>query len=230
VIPIYDTIKSSTVPWVTRAIIAVNLAVFVYMALLDGNWLSFDGPRVNAFILEWAFKPATLIQNPLDAARDILVSMFMHGGLEHIVGNMLFLWIFGDNVEDRVGHGRFLGFYLAGGVVAALTQALLGGFLAGDPSGPMLGASGAIGAVLGAYLMLYPSSQIYTIIFPLFRFFIPAYLYLPYWAVIQFVQLSSGQAGVALWAHIGGFLFGLIAVRFLAGPEPDFITRGRFGR
>jgi membrane associated rhomboid family serine protease len=230
VIPIYDTIKSSSVPWVTRAIIVVNLAVFVYMALLDGNWLSFDGPRVNAFILEWAFKPATLIQNPLDAVRDILVSMFMHGGLEHIVGNMLFLWIFGDNIEDRLGHARFLGFYLAGGVVAALTQAVLGGFLAGNAAGPMLGASGAIGAVLGAYLMLYPASQIYTIIFPLFRFFIPAFLYLPYWAVIQFVQLSSGQAGVALWAHIGGFLFGVIAVRFLAGSEPDFIARGRFGR
>ncbi len=229
-IPIYDTVKSSTVPWVTRAIIVVNLAVFVYMALLDGRWLSFDGPRVNAFILEWAFKPATLIQNPLDAVRDIFASMFMHGGLEHIVGNMLFLWIFGDNIEDRLGHARFLGFYLAGGVVAALTQAVLGGFLAGNAAGPMLGASGAIGAVLGAYLMLYPASQIYTIIFPLFRFFIPAYLYLPYWAVIQFVQLSSGQAGVALWAHIGGFLFGVIAVRFLAGSAPDFIARGRFGR
>jgi membrane associated rhomboid family serine protease len=157
-LPLYDSIRSERTPWVMRAIILVNVLVYVYMALLNQNWLEFNSNRIEAFILTWAFKPITLVSNPPDAAIDIFTSMFMHGGLLHLAGNMLFLWIFGDNIEDRLGHGRFLVFYLAAGIAAALTQGILGGFATGDTQSPMLGASGAIGGVLGAYLMLYPRS------------------------------------------------------------------------
>jgi membrane associated rhomboid family serine protease len=228
VIPIYDTIRSSRPAWVTKSLIVVNVLVYIFMANLAGNWVVFNTEPVERFILEYAFKPVSLITNPLDGAADILTSMFMHGGLEHIVGNMLFLWIFGDNIEDRLGHGRFLLFYLLAGVFAALTQAILGGFLGGNAASPMLGASGAIGGVLGGYLMLHPTSRIYTVIFPLFRFFVPAYVYLPYWVVVQFVMLSTGQPGIAIWAHIGGFVCGLIAVRLMGSTPVDFVTRNRW--
>ena len=225
-LPLYDSIRSQRTPWVTRAIILVNVLVYVYMALLNQNWLEFDSRRIEAFILTWAFKPITLVSNPPDAAIDIFTSMFMHGGLLHIAGNMLFLWIFGDNIEDRLGHGRYLVFYLAAGIAAALAQGTLGGFLVGQIDYPMLGASGAIGGVLGAYLMLYPSSRIITLIF-LFRVAIPAFLYLPFWAYMQFASLSRGDSGVALWAHIGGFVFGFLIVRLMAPSQVLIPSRRR---
>jgi membrane associated rhomboid family serine protease len=225
-LPLYDSIRSQRTPWVTRAIILVNVLVYVYMALLNQNWLEFNSNRVEAFILTWAFKPITLVSNPPDAAIDIFSSMFMHGGLLHIAGNMLFLWIFGDNIEDRLGPGRFLVFYLAAGIAAALTQGILGGFLIGQTDYPMLGASGAIGGVLGAYLMLYPTAKIISLIF-LFRVAIPAFLYLPYWAFMQFASLSRGDSGVALWAHIGGFVFGFLIVRLMIPSQVLIPSRRR---
>jgi membrane associated rhomboid family serine protease len=226
-LPLYDSIRSQRIPWVTRAIILVNVLVYVYMALLNQNWLEFESNRIEAFILTWAFKPITLVSNPPDAAMDMITSMFMHGGLLHIAGNMLFLWIFGDNIEDRLGHARFLLFYLAAGIAAALAQGILGGFLIGQTDYPMLGASGAIGGVLGAYLMLYPGSRIITLIF-LFRVAIPAFLYLPFWAYMQFASLSRGDTGVALWAHIGGFVFGFLIVRLMAPSQVLIPSRRRW--
>ena len=225
-LPLYDSIRSQRTPWVMRAIILVNVLVYVYMALLNQNWLEFNSNRIEAFILTWAFKPITLVSNPPDAAIDMFTSMFMHGGLLHIAGNMLFLWIFGDNIEDRLGHGRFLVFYLGAGIAAALAQGILGGFLIGQTDYPMLGASGAIGGVLGAYLMLYPTAKIISLIV-FFRVAIPAFLYLPFWAYMQFASLSRGDSGVALWAHIGGFIFGFIIVRFMAAPPTLIPSRRR---
>ena len=213
-IPFGDTIRSRTTPIVNRLIVVVNVIVFAYMAsLASGDALTLGASAggaaaVNEFILDWAFTPAWLESDLPRALLTILTSMFMHGGLLHIGGNMLFLWVFGDNIEDHLGHAGFLAFYLLGGAVAAMTQAILGG----DPEAPMLGASGAIGAVLGAYLVLHPASGIRTFIFPIFFVVIPAFIYLPYWAFLQYRSLLAGDAGVALWAHIGGFVFGMIAV------------------
>ena len=229
-LPLYDTIRPGIAPWVNRGLVLVNVLVYAYMSLLNGNPVSFVSAGVERFILDWAFKPVTLVANPPDAAVDILSSMFMHGGPEHLLGNMLFLWIFGDNIEDRLGHGRYLAFYLLAGVAAALSQAVFGGFLTGESAAPMLGASGAIGGVLGAYLVLYPASRIVTYIFPVFRVGIPAFLYLPFWVLNQFLALSSGQSGVALWAHIGGFVFGFLAVRVMAGPKPATVPDGPYYR
>jgi membrane associated rhomboid family serine protease len=151
---------------------------------------------------------------------DIFTSMFMHAGLAHIGGNMLYLWIFGNNVEDRLGHGRYLAFYLVGGVVADLAHFLT------DPNSqiPTVGASGAIAAVLGAYLVMYPGSQIVTAI-PLGHFtrltLVPASVVLGLWFVLQFFDgvMALGGAdvgGVAVWAHIGGFVAGAVMAKLLA--------------
>jgi membrane associated rhomboid family serine protease len=227
-LPLSDTIRSGTVPVVNRIIVILNVIVYVYMAsLANFDLLSLgantgESQAVNRFILGWAFIPATLTTDPLHAAVTILSSMFMHGSLLHIGGNMLFLWVFGDNIEDRLGHVGFAVFYLLGGVAAALAQAFLGG----DPGAPTLGASGAIGAVLGAYLVLYPSSGIRTYVPPFFVFVIPAFIYLPYWAFLQYRSLQAGDAGVALWAHIGGFAFGAVAMLVLGRGAP----RDRYAR
>nr|WP_281377037.1 rhomboid family intramembrane serine protease [Deinobacterium chartae] len=139
----------------------------------------------------------------------MLTSMFLHSGWGHLLGNMWFLFIFGDNVEDRLGHFSFLVFYLVGGMIAALAQAFLGG----DPSVPMIGASGAISAVLGAYLLFYPRARILTLLFIVIFFTlirVPALFYLPYWALVQLLSSFSGQSNVAFVAHLGGFIGGLL--------------------
>jgi membrane associated rhomboid family serine protease len=155
----------------------------------------------------------------------ILTSMFLHGGWFHILGNMWFLWIFGNNVEDSMGHGRFLVFYLLGGLAAALLQ------IVSEPSSavPMVGASGAIGAVMGAYLVLYPRVRVHVLL--MLGFFvtsvaIPAVFMLGYWFLLQLASASGmfgggpgGEGGVAFWAHVGGFLFGVLAVRWFRVPE-----------
>jgi membrane associated rhomboid family serine protease len=129
----------------------------------------------------------------------------------HFVGNMWFLFVFGDNIEDRLGRVRFVLFYVLGGVAAVMAHALLN--LGSDT--PMIGASGAISAVLGAYVMLYPKAVVFSLI-GFFPVPIPAFIYLGYWALIQFIQNFSGVQGIAFWAHIGGFIFGLAAIRAFA--------------
>jgi len=223
VIPLRDTIPSRRAPVVTVALIAVNLLVFLHETAL--------GPYLPEFVHAYGLVPGRLVHwtelggNPLDPARflPLFTSMFWHGGWLHLIGNMLYLWIFGDNVEDRLGHLRYLLFYMGCGLAAALTQVAL----SPDSMLPTVGASGAIAGVLGAYLISFPRSRVVTLV-PIFIFpwivEIPAIAYLVLWFLMQLVAgvATLGQAdmgGVAWWAHIGGFVAGLLAVGFVA-PSP----------
>jgi len=212
-IPLRDTIPSATVPVVNYAIIAANVIVFLYEVSL--------GPHVEAFIFAHGLVPRDF------AFTNLVTSMFLHGGWLHLLGNMLYLYIFGDNVEDRLGHGRYLIFYLLCGMAAGSAQTLLneGSRL------PMVGASGAIAGVLGAYFLFYPGARVVTLV-PVFVFLqvfeIPAVFFLLFWFLLQFVSgvgaLHSTSGGVAFWAHVGGFVAGMVLgptmrVRRPARPE-----------
>jgi membrane associated rhomboid family serine protease len=224
-IPLSDENPTRSLPFVTYALVAINIAVFLYQIAL--------GDRVEGFIAACAFRPAELITGqdlPPPACVQppwltIFTSMFMHGGLMHIGSNMLFLWIFGNNVEDAMGHLRYLLFYLLCGVAAALVQTLFTvGFAPGDADIPNLGASGAIAGVLAAYLVLFPHARVRTLI--ILGFFIsmtrvPAVLLLGLWFLLQFFQglgaVGGGDTGgVAVWAHVGGFVAGLPLVKLFA--------------
>jgi membrane associated rhomboid family serine protease len=212
-IPLRDVIPSRSTPVVTMAIIAVNAVVFVYQFSLDDR-------QGQAFIFAWGLVPAMF------SSVNVLTSMFLHGGLMHFGGNMLYLWIFGDNVEDRMGRGRFVAFYLLCGTVAALVQT----WASPDSHVPMVGASGAIAGVMGAYFVMYPRSRIVTLI-PLFVFMqlveIPALVFLGIWFVMQFLSglgsALSPQAnisgGIAFWAHVAGFVAGVVGVYAFRRPE-----------
>ena len=223
-LPLSDRIPTVRRPVVTYALIAINIAVFVLWehagqepgldnAVADGGYFPCE---VNSSCAAPGYPwPVT-----------VLTSMFLHASWSHLLGNMLFLWIFGNNVEDRMGRPRFVAFYLAGGAVATAAQTIvtLGMGTAADAEIPNVGASGAIAAVLGAYILLYPGAAIVTWIFPVFLIPIPAVFYLGFWFVYQlFLGSSSFLApeaggGVAYFAHIGGFVFGLLTVRLLARP------------
>lgn len=227
-IPLRDNIPSSTYPVVTVSVLAINVAVFIYQLTLGANGLERFIHGTAAIPLEittltdigpWAAVPLPLT---------LVTSMFVHGGLMHIGGNMLFLWIFGDNVEDRFGHVRFLLFYLAAGVAASMTQILL------DPGStvPMVGASGAIAGVLGAYFLLFPRAQVNTlVILPLYISMVrlPALFFLGFWFFLQILNTgvssaSGASGGVAWFAHVGGFVVGV------AGALVYKVLRAAFGR
>jgi membrane associated rhomboid family serine protease len=215
-IPIRDDIPTRKTPVVNYLLIAANVLALLWM-------FSMPESTLEAFVNKYAMIPAHFADGvTLADIMTIFTSMFMHAGLAHIGGNMLYLWIFGDNIEDRLGHFRFLMFYLVGGVVASLTHLITnwGSDL------PTVGASGAIAAVLGAYLVLFPASRIATFI-PLGFFsrltLVPAGIVLGLWFVLQFFDgvLALGGAdvgGVAVWAHIGGFVAGMVMVKLLP-PE-----------
>ena len=214
--PLKDDNPSNSAPVVTVALIVLNALFFVYQISLEAGGA--DGARAGqAFIEEFGLVPCRLtgacrvgpeLPSPI---LTIFTSMFMHGGLFHIGGNMLYLWIFGNNVEDTLGHGRYLLFYLLSGVAAALAQTAVG------PSSvvPMVGASGAVSGVLGAYLLLFPRAHVTTLIILGFFFRlvqIPAMVVLGFWIVLQLLNgLGSfgSSGGVAFFAHIGGFLAGM---------------------
>ena len=206
-IPIRDEIRTHRPPIMTYLLIAVNVVVFIL------QWLT--GPNQEAVIFEYALIPANLTTSVnLQNIADIFSSMFMHAGFLHLAGNMLYLWIFGDNVEDAMGSIKYLIFYLVGGVIAALTHT----FLYPDSQIPTVGASGAIAAVLASYLILYPQSRVLTFI-PLGFFMqlrlVPASIVLIVWFILQLfngvLTLSGPElSGTAFWAHIGGFLAGLL--------------------
>jgi membrane associated rhomboid family serine protease len=210
-IPLRDVIPSRTVPFVTVALIALNVLGFAYeMALPPG---ALDQLLLGRGVVPVAF-----------AWGDVLTSMFLHGGLAHLGGNMLSLWIFGDNVEDRMGHGRYLAFYLSAGALAALAHVWV------DPMSPVptIGASGAIAGVMGAYFVLYPHSRVITWLPPLLLLEVPAVVFLGLWFFLQLMsgvgsQLSATPGdivgGVAFWAHIGGFVAGALVVKLIARPE-----------
>jgi rhomboid family protein len=207
-IPISDQPREARrlFPLVNLALIAANVLVFLWMLV------SIPANRVDDFYLTWGSVPAEIASGR--GYITILTSMFIHGGWLHIIGNMLYLWIFGDNVESAMGHIKYLLFYLLCGVAASLAQVVI------DPTStvPAVGASGAIAGVLGAYVLFYPSSQVRTLIF-LGIFFtitrVSAILLIGFWIVLQlisgFTELGAAPSGgVAYFAHIGGFFVGLL--------------------
>ncbi|MBI4703165.1 MAG: rhomboid family intramembrane serine protease [Deltaproteobacteria bacterium] len=222
-IPIRDQLPTRRVPVVTYALIAANVLAFIWEAALVGV-------GYERVVFDWGLVPARFLQNPVIELPTIFTSMFMHSpeGWWHLGGNMLFLWIFGDNVEDVLGRGRYLGFYLLSGIAAALAQIAIGpGSVA-----PMVGASGAIAGVVAAYGSLYPRSPILVInpILPLWLFMGPLFT-LPAWVIIGeffLMNLLSGvqslgyaaAGGVAFFAHLGGFVAGLVLVRLML-PRPQ---------
>ncbi len=220
-LPIGDRNPTRTTPFVNYVLIALNLAVFAWQFSVTSRggeaWL----------VPGYGLVPARLTLDPPGEAFTIFTSMFMHGGLMHLGGNMLFLHIFGDNVEDTLGHVRYVLFYLLSGIGAGAAQVLT------DPSSqlPMVGASGAIAGVLGAYMVLHPRAPITVLNLPPLAFFIGFFIVVPAWLVIGLwflVQLLSGigslgaleTGGVAFFAHVGGFLTGLLLVRPLHTGRP----------
>jgi membrane associated rhomboid family serine protease len=219
-IPLRDDNPARTVPVVTRALIVVNVAAFLFELT--------RGPGLRAFVSDWGLVPARLSDavagtgSPSHAIATVFTSMFLHGGWFHVLGNMWYLWIFGDNVEDRLGSLRFVAFYLVSGLVSALVHVLIHPW----STAPTIGASGAIAGVLGAYALAFPRARVVTLV-PVFFFFqivaLPALLVLGFWFVFQLFSgtfsLGTGAtSGVAWWAHIAGFAFGFLAMGLIGRP------------
>ncbi len=232
-IPISDDNPTRLTPFVTWAIIALCVAVYV--------WEHELGREMDPALMALGFTPAAWFGHArppagfvaVPAWATLFISMFLHGSVLHIAGNMLYLWIFGNNVEDAMGHTRFLFFYLICGVAAALTLAYL------DPAShiPMVGASGAISGVLACYVLLFPRARV-TVIVPLgiifFPFAISAFWVVGLWFILQLISASfsnAAQPGVAWWAHVGGFAAGLVLTPFLKSPSFKFFgpRRGPWG-
>jgi membrane associated rhomboid family serine protease len=232
-IPIRDDTPRFSTPYVTYFIIALNALVFLF-ELSVGT----QGRRVlNGLIYQFGVVPQhfelALAGSPrydlTSQSLTILTSMFLHGGWLHIIFNMWFLWIFGDNIEDYLGHFSYLVFYLVSGFAAAVTHILLNM----GSNVPTVGASGAIAGVMGAYMVLFPKARVLTLV-PLIVFFmfwwLPAWIFLGYWFLLQFLSgtatsiavTSSQSGGVAFWAHVGGFVAGIVLIKLL--PE----RRGRY--
>jgi membrane associated rhomboid family serine protease len=236
--PLRDNNPLFMTPWVTFAIIGLNVLAWV---LVQG--LGFD-PRLGLSVCTLGLVPGELLQTvapgtsfPLSPTATCVLTdqpnwatlfthMFLHGSWLHIIGNMWFMWIFGGNVEDSMGHGRFAAFYLLSGLAAALAQMIA------DPSAaiPMVGASGAIGGVMGAYILLYPKVQVTMLVFIVVfvtTFDIPAFWMLGYWFLAQVIgglgSLGAQGGGVAFWAHIGGFVAGALLV--LVFRDPRLVAR-----
>jgi membrane associated rhomboid family serine protease len=217
-IPLRDTNPRRTFPFVTYALVAVNILAFLWELSL--------GPNLERALYAVSFIPARfwIAGNWVADLMTIAISMFLHGGLLHIGSNMLYLWIFGDNIEDRLGHGRFLIFYLACGYLATLAHA----FFSPGSRVPAIGASGAIAGVLGAYLLLFPHARVLTLI-PIFFFItlreLPAVIILGLWFVLQLfsgvgslgVTDAQDLGGVAYFAHIGGFVSGMLLIAAFGG-------------
>jgi membrane associated rhomboid family serine protease len=236
VIPYRDENETVRTPIVTIALIVINTLIWIYVQGAGA------GQAVAASVCNYGLIPGELtlrarpgdgfplgdgmvcLVDPGRAPEHIFASMFLHGGWMHLIGNMWFLWLFGNNVEDSMGRLRFVVFYLLCGVAAALAQVAAGP----DSIIPMVGASGAIGGVMGAYVLLYPRARVYTLI-PIFIIFtsvaLPAWVMLGYWMLLQvFGGLgATGEGGVAFWAHIGGFAAGVVLIKFFA--RPDYIAQ-----
>jgi membrane associated rhomboid family serine protease len=237
VFPYKDDNPTVITPVVTVAIIAITTAI----------WVVFQGggaaPRLGESVCELGAIPARLFGNPIQpvltpggpvnvcsgatggAWYTLVSSVFLHGGWFHLLGNMWFLWVFGNNIEDAMGHGRFIAFYLVCGVLAAVAQVFT------DPSSPLplVGASGAISGIMGAYLILYPKVRVHTLV--VLGFFIttltlPAYFMLLYWAVLQLVGTAfQSSGGVAFMAHLGGFVVGVVLIKLFT--KPDLLAAAR---
>jgi membrane associated rhomboid family serine protease len=216
VVPLRDDNPTRIVPVVTYAIIAINIVVFGYELSL--------GSQLESFFRVWAIVPRELTASftgqptglPFPVWLTLFTSQFLHAGFLHIAGNMLFLWVFGNNVEDKLGHVRFLIFYLACGVLAGLSQ----WFFSAYSVVPSLGASGAIAGVMGAYVLRFPQAEILTLVPPVFFIRVPALFFLGFWFAQQALysvaslnvptNVGMQGGGVAYWAHAGGFVFGAV--------------------
>lgn len=213
-----DPIRGARPAYVNWLLIAINVVVFLFE-------ITMSQPELEAFVTQWGVVPVNILNG--QRLETLFTAMFMHGGWMHLIGNMVFLWIFGDNIEDILGHLGYLLFYLAGGIAAGLVHV----FFNASSTIPSLGASGAIAAVLGAYLIMFPRAQVRTLVFFGIGGYITrvsALIFLGIWFVTQlFSGVSSlgvptaQTSGVAFWAHIGGFVFGLVI---------GFLLRGRASR
>lgn len=228
-IPISDNNSDRTrTPYVNLGLIILNIMVFIYYQRFGVN---------QAFTMSFATIPHEILtgqdvvyegnvgETPMPVYLTIFTSMFMHGGLAHLGGNMLYLWVFGDNLENRMGHLKYLAYYLLTGIIATLCHVFLSQFLGKDLLVPSLGASGAISGVLGGYLLLFPTNQVRVFLVAII-FKVPAFITLGLWIGLQLMSgwgslgAQSSGGGVAYAAHIGGFFAGLLLVKFFAGPKP----------
>lgn len=212
-IPYKDDNPTSTFPFITIGIIVLNIIIFI--------WEIISPAGEKAIVYSYGAIPYSITTfekaQPVHPFFTLFSSMFLHGGYFHLGGNMLYLWIFGNNIEDRLGHLRFLTFYIFSGIVAAYSHAIT------EPNStiPMIGASGAVSGILGAYILLFPHARVHTLIF--LGFFVttikvPALIVIGFWAIIQLINglISKGllnQGGVAWFAHLGGFLIGLLTIK-----------------
>jgi rhomboid family protein len=218
-IPIRDDQPRFSVPYVTYFLIALNMAIFLFESTLDKS-------NLMALLFQFGLVPSRVTGivsgygSPSVALLPFFTSMFLHGSWLHVIGNMWFLWIFGDNIEDYLGHFKYLVFYLLSGLAAAAAQVLL----SPHSQVPTIGASGAIAGVLGSYFILYPKARVLTWFPPIFFFHLPAWIMLGYWFVVQFLSgtatslsyAGNSNGGIAFWAHVGGFVAGLIMIKVFA--------------
>ena len=235
--PLKDNIPTDRFPVVTVALIVAN--VVIYFFLQDGGWEITSNAVGDWPVGEYALVPCDLTEKcsvggHISPIASVFSSMFMHGSILHLGGNMLFLWIFGNNVEDSMGRLKFALFYLLGGVAAVALQVIA----SPDAAVPTIGASGAVAAVLGGYLLLYPRARVITIIFIIFFFTVlelPAVLILGFWFLQQILfgfydvaNPAGGGGGVAYFAHIGGFVFGLATIKVFAQRHKDYSPPPRY--
>lgn len=218
-IPINDENPTELTPWMTVLLIAINLVV--WFALQDAGAM----PGIEQSVSDYGTRPCELTAAcPVEGlgSSALLTSMFMHGGWMHLLGNMLFLWVFGNNIEDSMGSIRFLLFYLITGIVAGLAHV----FFSPDSALPAVGASGAISGIMGAYIILYPRARVRTWIPPIFIVRLSAWFFLGLWFALQlFTGISTlgvplgEEGGVAVWAHIGGFVAGVALIKVFDRPR-----------
>ena len=226
--PLKDDNLTEKKPYVTIAIIIICILVFLYQLSLSIN-------ENNIFVYSYGLKPKSLffnnliLDNAINPIATIFTSMFLHGSLFHLLGNMLFLWIYGNNIEDAMGRIKFLLFYLVCGLAAAFLQS----FITPNSEIPMIGASGAVSGVLSAYFLLFPRAQVSTLII-LFIFItiikVPAGILIAFWFLSQLINAyisNPNSPGVAWYAHIGGFIMGAFLIPFLKEKKYKFFSRGR---
>ncbi len=226
-IPIHDRNPLTIIPWqiVTLALIAINVVVFLWQQGLAEQALaeaSYAWGMVPSVLWQQALLPQDVAVIP--EGMTLVSYAFLHGGWLHLIGNMLFLWVFGDNIEDSMGHARFLLFYLLCAVAAGALHALM------EPGSqiPLIGASGAVAGVLGAYLVLHPRVKVLVLLFSRIPLRLPAWLLLSLWFVFQFVSLAiaGGEDSTAWWAHIGGFLTGMLLIVPMRDKRVPLFDRG----
>ena len=225
-LPLHDQNPLRVIPFqlVTFSIIVLCVVVFLYQQILQGE-------QEQAFLLSYGMLPAVLFDQRalapelalLPAELTLLSSMFLHVGWMHLIGNMAFLWVFGDNVEDSMGHWRFVLFYLACGMIASLTHALA----QSDSISPLIGASGGVSGIIGAYLMLHPRVKVMVLVLMRIPIRLPAYWIICFWIGLQVFSIVTGVEGdTAWWAHIGGLIAGAIMIPFFKRDSVPLFDRG----